>query len=45
MAFHDYLNYNYGVNQAVKDFCAGNFEIHVIEEDKPEDAGALIQLK
>lgn len=44
MAFHDYLNENYGVKRAVQDFCAGNFEIHVLTEDKPEDAGCVFQI-
>lgn len=45
IAFHDYLNMNYGVNAAVNDFArASKFEIHTIHEDKDEDAGALIQL-
>lgn len=45
MAFHDYLNPNYGVNQAVKDFCRQNgYEIHDLSEDKPEDAGAWFQV-
>lgn len=44
MAFHDYLNENYGVGQAVRDFCGKNFKIHVLEEDKPEDAGCFFQI-
>lgn len=44
VALHDYLNENYGVKKAVQAFCAGNFQVHVIEEDKPEDAGAWFQV-
>jgi hypothetical protein len=44
MAFHDYENTGYGVKQAVNDFAIeNNLEVHLIPEDKPEDAGAWIQ--
>jgi hypothetical protein len=39
MALHDYLAPQYGVNSAVKDFCKDKFEIHLIPENKDEDAG------
>ncbi|HQV54298.1 MAG TPA: class I SAM-dependent methyltransferase [Chitinophagaceae bacterium] len=43
MAFHDYENPAYGVKQAVKEFAEANgLEIHLIPENKLEDAGALI---
>ena len=42
MAFHDYENPGYGVKQAVKDFCLNRYEIHLLPEDKQEDAGAYI---
>lgn len=44
VALHDFLNENYGVRKAVEAFCANNFKIHIIEEDKPEDAGAWFQI-
>lgn len=45
VALHDFLNEAYGVRRAVEDFCRGaGFKIHIIREDKPEDAGALFQL-
>lgn len=44
MAFHDFENANYGVKDAVQDFCASNFKIHLLPEDKPEDAGAYFQI-
>lgn len=40
VALHDYLNENYGVKKAVEKFCSGKYEVNVIEENKPEDAGA-----
>lgn len=40
MAFHDYENQNYGVKQAVDEFCDRRIKVHRIPEDKPEDAGA-----
>jgi len=44
MAFHDYENTNYGVKQAVQDYCRiHNLTIHLIPEDQPEDAGAYFQ--
>ncbi len=39
IAGHDYLNPAYGVGQAVQDFCKDRFDIHVIPEDHPDDAG------
>jgi len=44
MAFHDYENNAYGVKQAVKEFASG-IEIHLLPEDKPEDAGAYLVKK
>lgn len=44
VALHDFLNPAYGVQKAVEDFCADNFKIHIIEEDKPEDAGAWFRV-
>jgi len=43
IAFHDYENTGYGVKQAVNDFCEsmGITDIHLLSEDKPEDAGAF----
>lgn len=44
MAFHDYENPNYGVKQAVHDFCnRTGYTIRLLSEDKPEDAGAWIR--
>lgn len=40
-AGHDYLASQYGVAQAVHDFTKGKFEVHVIRENKPEDAGFM----
>lgn len=43
MAFHDYENKAYGVKQAVEEFARANgLEIHLLPEDKPEDAGAYL---
>jgi hypothetical protein len=42
---HDYLNRAYGVNQAVRDFTNGKFEVHTMAENKPEDAGFLFVKK
>lgn len=46
MAFHDYENKAYGVKQAVNDFTLiwdnRMIEIHLLPEDKPQDAGAYI---
>ena len=39
LAGHDFLAPEYGVKQAVEDFCRSRFEVHVIPEDKNEDAG------
>lgn len=39
MAGHDYQNQDYGVFQAVQDFCRGKYKVHLITEDKWEDAG------
>lgn len=38
MAGHDYLNKDYQVKAAVNDFCNGKFKIHVIPEERPEQA-------
>lgn len=44
VALHDYQNPDYGVKQAVQEFCgARGLEIHDIPEDKMEDAGAYFQ--
>lgn len=40
VALHDYENISYGVKPAVQDFCNGNYKIHLLPEDKPDDAGA-----
>lgn len=41
MSFHDYENEMYGVKQAVTQFAKeNNLEIHLLPENKPEDAGA-----
>lgn len=39
VAGHDYLALEYGVNQAVTEFCSGRYEVITIPEDKKEDAG------
>ena len=39
IAGHDYLNKSYGVMRAVQDFTNGKYKVHVIPEDKDEDAG------
>jgi hypothetical protein len=44
VGLHDFLNEAYGVRKAVEAFCANNFKIHIIEEDKPEDAGAWFRV-
>jgi hypothetical protein len=44
IACHDFMNPNYGVKQAVMDFCADNFKIHSLPEDKPDDAGCYFQI-
>lgn len=38
IAGHDFLAEEYGVNQSVKEFCSGRFEINLIPEFSPEDA-------
>lgn len=44
MAGHDYLNSNYGVNEAVKEFAAEHgLQIHDIPEHKDEDSGFWFQ--
>lgn len=44
MAGHDYMNFNYGVNAAVKEFAdLHELEIHDIPEHKDEDAGFWIR--
>lgn len=40
VAFHDYLMEQYGVRQAAEEFCKGKYELIVIPENKPDDAGA-----
>lgn len=41
VALHDFENPNYGVNQALRDYCRTHQKTIVsIPEDKPEDAGA-----
>lgn len=45
VALHDYENEAYGVKQAVQDFCRGKFTVHVLEEDKPQDAGCWFAIK
>lgn len=39
IAGHDFVNPAYGVKEAVEEFCRGKYEIFVIHERKPEDAG------
>jgi hypothetical protein len=39
MAGHDYLNKSYGVMNAINNFTYGRYKVHIIEEDKEEDAG------
>lgn len=41
VALHDYENTSYGVKRAVQEFCQGRYAIHLLPEDKPEDAGAF----
>jgi hypothetical protein len=44
MAFHDFEAEQYGVKEAVEHFVSGTgIEIHLITENKKEDAGAYIQ--
>lgn len=40
VAFHDYENRAYGVKQAVEEYCNGKYQIHLLPENKIEDAGA-----
>jgi hypothetical protein len=41
MVFHDFENLAYGVKRAVLEFCNPRLtEVHLLPEDKPEDAGA-----
>lgn len=42
MAFHDYEMPEYGVKTALHEFCQGKRIIHLLPEDKTEDAGAYI---
>jgi Methyltransferase domain len=43
IAFHDYENSAYGVKRAVREFAEKNkLVVHLLPEDKPEDAGAFI---
>lgn len=39
MAGHDYLTPAYGIKRAVADFTAGRYDVHLIPQDKDEDAG------
>lgn len=38
VAGHDFLNMVYGVNQAVKEFCEGRFDINVVPDEEPNMA-------
>jgi len=41
VALHDYENPAYGVKTALQEYCHRNHRrIHLLPEDKPEDAGA-----
>lgn len=42
ISFHDYEMAHYGVKQAVMEFAKGKYDIHLLHENKPEDAGAYI---
>jgi hypothetical protein len=43
ITFHDYLAIEYGVNDAVHQFASANgLEVHLLPENKKEDAGAYI---
>jgi hypothetical protein len=44
VAGHDYLNPDYGVNQAVKDFAGDKYTVHTIHENKMVDAGFWFQV-
>jgi hypothetical protein len=39
IAGHDYKNNDYGVRQAADEFTRGRFILHVLNENKDEDAG------
>lgn len=39
VSLHDFENGAYGVKPAVQEFCRNKFEIHLLPEDKSEDAG------
>lgn len=39
MAGHDYLMPEYGVREAVMEFCKGKYTIHITTEDQKKDAG------
>lgn len=39
MAGHDYMMPQYGVRQAVMEFCKGRYQIHITTEDQLKDAG------
>ncbi len=40
VALHDYEATQYGVKKAVTEYCQDRYEIHLLPEDKPCDAGA-----
>jgi hypothetical protein len=45
IAFHDFLNKDYGVGRAVREFAEWNdLKVNLIPENKEEDAGAWIEL-
>ena len=43
MAGHDFGNPAYGVEDAVRKFCDGKYEVHVIPENSPENIGFWFQ--
>jgi hypothetical protein len=46
MAFHDHEMPQYGVKQAVSEFCIrNNFDIYLLPENKQEDAGSYFHKK
>lgn len=45
LAFHDFECADYQVKVAVQDFCRNRFEIHLLPEDKIDDAGAYFLKK
>lgn len=45
VAGHDYLNTAYGVKEAVYRFCFKKYLVHLIPEDKAEDAGFWFRTK